>query len=451
METIEQEPSKRKRRVPLHIKILIGLALGALAGGIAQAYLGPDNPDLIWFITNVTQPLGQLFLRLIFMMVVPLVVSALILGVSEMGEASKVGRIGLKCLLMTVLLSGIAVIIAFAAVNIVQPGAGVDQSRVETLMEVYQGQAQAVEETVAETQKPFTQTVVEIVPRNPFLEATRALEGGILPLMFFSLLVGIAMIGLPAEKMLPLKRLLEAIFEVSMKIIGYAMTFAPIGVFALIFTSASLLGLDAVTALGKYFFLVLLALAIHFLVVYSLTLKYIAKRNPWRFYKNSTEVLVTAFATSSSNATLPTALRVSRDKLSIPEKIGNFVLTLGATANQNGTALFEGITVLFLAQFFGVELTFVQQLGILGWCILAGVGTAGVPGGAWPMIAIILGTIGVPPEAIAICLGIDRLLDMSRTMLNVQGDIVIAASVATMEGYKPGEGKPGPVPEYASG
>jgi DAACS family dicarboxylate/amino acid:cation (Na+ or H+) symporter len=451
METTEQEPSKRKRRMPLHIKILIGLALGALAGGIAQASLGPENPNLIWFITNVTQPLGQLFLRLIFMMVVPLVVSALILGVSEMGEASKVGRIGLKCLLMTVLLSGIAVIIAFVAVNIVQPGAGVDQTRVETLMEVYRGQAQAVEETVAETQKPFTQTVVEIVPRNPFLEATRALEGGILPLMFFSLIIGIAMIGLPAEKMLPLKRLMEAVFEVSMKIIGYAMAFAPIGVFALVFTSASLLGIDAVAALGKYFFLVIFALAFHFLVVYTLTLKYIAKRDPWKFYKNSTEVLVTAFATSSSNATLPTALRVSRDKLSIPEKIGNFVLTLGATANQNGTALFEGITVLFLAQFFGVELTFVQQLGILCWCILAGVGTAGVPGGAWPMIAIILGTIGVPPEAIAICLGIDRLLDMSRTTLNVQGDIVIAASVATMEGYKPGEGKPGPVPEYASG
>jgi DAACS family dicarboxylate/amino acid:cation (Na+ or H+) symporter len=208
-----------------------------------------------------------------------------------------------------------------------------------------------------------------------------------------------------------------------------AMSFAPFGVFALIFAMAASTGVGAFIALGKYVILVLVVLAIHQFGVYSLALKFIAKRNPMQFFRQIRTVMLTAFSTSSSNATLPTAIKSAREDVGLNPASSTFVLTVGATANQNGTALFEGITILFLAQLYGVDLSLGQQAMVMGLAILAGVGTAGVPGGAWPMIAIILAKIGVPPESIGLCLGVDRILDMSRTVLNVTGDMTIAACV----------------------
>lgn len=416
----------------LHNVILISLLLGGLSGLAAQLMLGADNEGLQAFVANVADPIGGIFLAMIFMVVVPLLFSALALGVNELGDVAKVGRVGIRTLVMTILLSGIAVILALVSVNIVQPGAGIDDAS-RARMTSYDKEAAASKGTVTE-EKIADPPVLGIVPRNPLLEATRALTGGLLPFMFFALVFGLAMATGDSQKVLPITRFMEGLFEVSQQIISMAMKLAPIGVFFLVFKTGALMGWEAFIALGKYVLLVLSVLAIHQFVVYSLALKLIAKMNPLSFFRSIRKVQLTAFATSSSNATLPVALKSAEEDLGLPREVSNFVLTIGATANQNGTALFEGITILFLAQFMGVTLDLGQQATILGFAILAGIGTAGVPGGAWPMIGSVLARFGIAPDTIGLVLGIDRILDMSRTVLNVTGDMVIAACVARWEG-----------------
>ncbi len=427
-------PMSDRRKTPLHTKVFIGLVLGAVLGGLCQVLLadGSKNAGLKWVNDTLMTPVGNVFLTMIFMIVVPLLFSALVLGVAEIGTAAKVGRIGIRALVLTVVLSSIAVGIGVAGVNLVRPGDGLSpESRQELLAQIDEGEA--TKRGALET-APQDPPVLGIVPRNPLLEATRALSGGIMPLMFFALVFGIALSQIEAEKALPLRQLMEGLFAVSLRIIEYAMALAPLGVFALVFRTASILGVDALAAFGKYVLLVLAALAVHMFVTYPLALRFVAKRNPWQFFRQVRSVILTAFATSSSNATLPVALKVAEEEAGIPRDIANFVLTVGATANQNGTALFEGITILFLCQFFGVPMSLGDQFAVMGLSIVAGIGTAGVPGGAWPMIASIIVRFGVPGTAIGLVLGIDRILDMSRTTLNVVGDMTIAACVATMEG-----------------
>ena len=424
---------EERQKMPLHTRVLIGLAIGLIAGIICQAAFGPDNEVVQNIVKNYAYPIGQIFLRMIFMIVVPLLFAALVLGVMEIGDARKVGRVGVRALLLTIVLSSIAVCIGLLAVNIVRPGDGIPEERRELLMATY-GNEDA-QKTIAQSQeaKSVVDTLLEIIPKNPMVEANRALEGGLLPLMFFALVFGLAMGASPPDKVRTLKGFLEGIFEVSLKVIDFAMKLAPIGVAALVFGAIALLGWDAIAALGKYMLVVLFALALHLVVVYSLALKLIARMNPLDFFRRIKGVMVTAFATSSSNATLPTALKSAEEDLHLPRDISSFVLTVGATANQNGTALFEGVTVLFLAQFFGIPLTLGEQLGVMGLSIVAGIGTAGVPGGSWPMIALILMRYGIPVEAVGIVIGVDRILDMSRTVLNVTGDVTIATCVSEME------------------
>lgn len=323
--------------------------------------------------------------------------------------------------------------------GVIKPGAGISEAERGRLLSVYVKDTSLAKDAAKKIEdskkgKSAAEQIADLVPKNPIQSAVEAFSGGLLPFMVFALIFGIAMTLVEQEKVVPIKGLLEGLFAVSLKIIDFAMAIAPYGVFFLIFAAAAQLGWTSVMAVGKYALVVLGALAFHFFVVYSLALKYIARRNPWQFFKQVRSVMLTAFGTASSNATLPIALRSAEQDVGLPRDISSFVLTVGATANQNGTALFEGISILFLTQFFGVDLSFSQQLTVMGLAILAGVGTAGVPGGAWPAIAAILATLGVPAEGIVICLGIDRILDMSRTVLNVVGDITIAACVTQMEG-----------------
>jgi DAACS family dicarboxylate/amino acid:cation (Na+ or H+) symporter len=396
-----------KRQVPLHTKVLIGLVVGLVAGLVCQGVLGSDNQSLAGFVKNVTYPVGQVFLRMIFMVVVPLLFSALVLGVAEIGDAKAVGRVGVRSLALTLVLSTIAVLIGLVLVNTFRPGDGVDAAKRAQLVATYANPSKA-QESIEQSKeaKTLADTLLEIVPRNPLVEAHRALEGGLLPLMFFALVFGLGMAAAPSEKVATVKSFFEGIFAISLKVIDFAMKLAPFGVAALVFGAISLLGFDAIAAMGRYVVIVLFGLAFHQFVVYAIALKLIAKREPRQFFRDIRPIMVTAFATSSSNATLPTALQVSQENLKLPRDISSFVLTVGATANQNGTALFEGVTVLFLAQFFGVELTLAQQFGVMGLAVVAGIGTAGVPGGAWPMIAIILAKFGVPPESIGLVIGI---------------------------------------------
>ncbi len=423
-----------KRKMPQHTKIFVGLLLGAMAGAIAQSVLpeGTANQALKDFNANWATPLGDIFLYLIFMVVVPLLFSALVNGVAEIGEAAKVGRTGLRALLLTIILSGIAVGIGLGGVNLVKPGAGISDAERERLTAgINAEEAKKKAEVKAEVDEP---PVWGIIPKNPLKEANRALTGGILPFMFFALVFGLALAAVESERAAPVKNFIEGLFLVSQKMVEFAMKYAPIGVFFLVFRAASSLGANAVVAVGQYVILVLAALALHMFVTYPIFLKFVAKRDPVQFFRQCKEVILTAFSTSSSNATLPVALRVAEQEVGLPRKTSSFVLTVGATANQNGTALFEGITILFLAQFAGVNLDFSQQLTIMGLAILAGIGTAGVPGGAWPMIGVILAKFGIPVELIGVVIGIDRILDMSRTVLNVVGDITIAACVSELDG-----------------
>lgn len=423
-----------KGRFPLHTQIFIGLLVGAVAGIIATATVGTDNDQLKFFADNIARPVGQVFLRLIFMVVVPLLFAALVLGVAEIGDARRVGRIGLRSLAMTIVLSSLAVAVGLLLFNSFEPGRGISAERRADLMASIGQQEDAAEKIEATKEaKSVADSLLEVVSQNPVQDATRALEGGLLPLMFFALMFGLAMTAVPKEQSAPFRAFLEALFAITLKIIDFAMRVAPVAVAALMFFAITKLGIEAIVELGKYVFIVLAGLAFHQFVIYAAVLRLVARRNPWKFFSQIREIMMTAFATSSSNATLPTALRVAQEDAKLPKDISSFVLTVGATANQNGTALFEGITVLFLAQVFGVQLSFEQQLGVMGLAIVAGIGTAGVPGGAWPMIAIILMKFNVPPEAIGLVLGVDRVLDMSRTVLNVTGDVTIAACVTEME------------------
>jgi DAACS family dicarboxylate/amino acid:cation (Na+ or H+) symporter len=257
-----------------------------------------------------------------------------------------------------------------------------------------------------------------------------------LQLMFFALIIGIAVTLIPFETTAPFLRGLQALYEITAKIIEIIMKFAPYAVACLLFNNMARFGLDLLQALGWFIVTVIAGLAIHMFGVYSLSVYFLSRMNPLDFFRRIKTVILTAFSTSSSNATLPTALRISEENLGVPQEINSFVLTVGATANQNGTALYEGVTVLFLAQLAGVDLSLGQQLMVVYLAILGGIGTAGVPSGSIPFIIGVLATINVNPALIAIILGVDRILDMCRTTLNVAGDITAATYVARSEGYE---------------
>ena len=424
-----------KEKLPLHWKMAIGFGAGLLLGMVAYYVSGADAEWVQWLTTYVTQPAGQLFLRLIFMLIIPLLFSAMPTTSAEMGDVRSLGRVGWKTLAYTVVVSGIAVVIGLVLVNWLQPGVGVDRAAAEQMLAEGSERAAAIVSSSA-GQPQGMDMLLSIVPSNVI---TAAADNAILAVMFFALMIGIGLVMTKSAAADTLQRGIEGLFEVSMTLIGLVIKLAPYAVFCFMFNLAALFGWDLLVRLGAYVGVVVLALALHMFVVYSLALKFVGGYSPLKFFKGSQEAMVMAFSTASSNATLPTALRVADEQLGLPRKISRFVLTVGATANQNGTALFEGVTVLFLAQFFGVELTLVQQVTVMFVCILGGIGTAGVPAGSLPVIALICGMVGVPPEGIGIILGVDRFLDMCRTTLNVTGDLAAAAVVSRGEVDPPPE------------
>jgi DAACS family dicarboxylate/amino acid:cation (Na+ or H+) symporter len=403
---------------------------GALLGVVANRLFG-DTPGLTWLVSSITLPAGLIFLRLIFMVVIPLVMSALILGVAELGDPRRLGRVGLRTLAFTLMLSAISVLIGVTLANLVRPGEGLSEESRAALMDIIGRSQGSLKPPPAP--KAGMQIILDLLPENPIEAMTRAFQGDMIAVMVFALVLGIALTTIKRETAEPLLRWLQAIFETVMKVIEFAMRLAPYGVGALLFTLTARFGLEVLKYLGVYVLTVVFGLALHQFVTYSVVLRLFGGMSPRVFFARTREVMLTAFSTSSSNATLPTTLRVAEHELGVPRAIGNFVLTLGSTLNQNGTALYEGITVLFLAQFFGVHLTLGAQVTVVLLSILAGVGTAGVPGGSLPLVTALLVTVGVPAEGIAIILGVDRLLDMCRTVLNVTGDMTAAVCVARAE------------------
>jgi DAACS family dicarboxylate/amino acid:cation (Na+ or H+) symporter len=426
--TSKSAPARKK--LPLHWKMLIGFLLGLTVGMVVHYTVGEDAAWVQGTMTYVTQPVATVFLRLIFMLVIPLLFSALVIGVSEMGDVRAFGRVGWKTLAYTVVMSGLAVVLGLVLVNLLQPGAGIDQAQALQLLSENAERARGIVSD-ATAQPKGVDMLLSIVPDN--IVAAASSNATILSVMFFALMLGVGLVLTRTDGTDVLRRGIQGLFEVSMTLIGLVIRLAPYAVAALMFNMTVVFGWELLFKLAEYVGVVVLALALHMFVTYSIALKLIGGRSPLKFFRSVDEAMLLAFSTASSNATLPTSLRVADEELRLPRRISRFVLTVGATANQNGTALFEGVTVIFLAQFFGVELTLVQQATVMFVCILGGIGTAGVPSGSLPVVALICAMVGVPAEGIGLILGVNHFLDMCRTTLNVTGDLAIAAMVSKGE------------------
>jgi Na+/H+-dicarboxylate symporter len=410
----------------LPVRMLAGLLIG-IVSGVAAHLLAGDSPRLAAFVQYVSEPAGRIFLRLLFMLVIPLILSALALGVAGLGDLKSLGRIGLKTLVYTVSVSAIAVLIGITLVETLRPGEGLSpELKARLALQASSVPAPATSAAGAGGMDFF----VALVPAN----VVKAMgEGDMLAVMVFALFLGVGLALTKTAAARTFERGLEGLYDVTMKLLGLVIQAAPLGVACLLFTLTARLGIDVLYQLGAYVGVVLLGLAIHQFGVYSLSVAWLGGMSPWRFFRGVRAPMLTAFSTASSNATLPTALLAAEEELHLPPHVSRFVLTIGSTANQNGTALFEGVTVLFLAQFYGIDLTLAQQVTVVLICILGGIGTAGVPAGSIPVVVMILGLVGVPAEGIGMIIGVDRFLDMCRTTLNVTGDLAAAVVVSRGE------------------
>ncbi len=420
------EPSGR--RPALHVRILFGLLVGAVLGITANVFWR-DAPALAWIVDTVAQPIGQIFLRMLFMVVVPLVFTSLVLGVTGLGDLKRLGRISARTLglfLATTLAAGA---LGITLVNVVAPGEALDPGIRTGLMEEFSDQATDRVEAAGQTGFGI-QTFVNIVPRNPVDSAAR---GDMLGLIFFSLVFGIGMSLAGRERSEPLLKVIDGIAGAVEVMIAIAMKLAPLGVAALIFAVTARFGFGLLQSLALYAAVVLVGLALHQVVTLGLVARVLAGIQPLDLFRRSRALMLTAFSTSSSNATLPTTIRTARESFGVSREVSGFVLPLGATMNMNGTALFEGVTVLFLAQAFGVDLSLTAQAVVLVMVVLTAVGASGVPSGSIPLLILVLETVGVPGEGIALVLGIDRILDMARTVPNVTGDLVASIVVDRWE------------------
>jgi DAACS family dicarboxylate/amino acid:cation (Na+ or H+) symporter len=354
------------------------------------------------------------------------------LGVASLGDPRRIGRIGLKTLGFFLITTALAAAIGLMMVNLIQPGLAIDQVTRDALMAEFSGQAgERVQQ--ASAARFGIDTFVNIVTRNPVKSAA---DGDMLGLIFFSLVFGIALTLLPEDRSSPVLKLLDGIAGAVMVMIGFAMKLAPVGVFGLIFTVTAKFGWQFLQSLLLYVVTVLGGLLLHQFIVIPLLARFLANVGPGEFVRGVRELVVTAFSTSSSNATLPTTIKTATRNFGVPREIAGFVLPLGATMNMNGTALFEGMTVLFLAQVFGVNLGLPTQIIVVVMAVITAVGVAGVPSGSIPLLVMVLGMVGVPGEGIALILGVDRILDMCRTVPNVTGDLLTSLVITKSEGLE---------------
>jgi DAACS family dicarboxylate/amino acid:cation (Na+ or H+) symporter len=416
-----------------HWFILAGLVTGAACGAVAHrvAERTPSLQSTLDFLNNsVLNPIGQIFLRLLFLVVVPLVFASLAAGVARLGDPGRLGRVAGRALVLFALTSTTATMIGLFAMNIFQPGTGFDPLVRAELMQSFGAEAVQIEQGGGLGGDGAVTVVMRVIdallPRN-ILGAIVQMQ--MLPLIAFSLLLGVALGTQPTERRLRAVEFLEIIGDAMVFIVSFAMRLAPVAVFCLIFVVIARFGGALLWKLALYMTVVIGGYAVVLLVLYPLLLTVLARRNPWHVLRACIPVMVTAFSTSSSNATLPTTMQFSQRDLGIRREVSGFVLPLGATINMNGTALFEGCAVLFIAQVFGINLSIADQILVLVLCVVSSVGVAGVPGGSLPLLMAVMAQVGVPPTGIALVLGVDRLLDMGRTAVNVMGDVVTAVCV----------------------
>jgi Na+/H+-dicarboxylate symporter len=394
----------QKRGMTLWQKILIGMVLGVVAGVI----LGPS--------AEILKPIGSLFINAIKMLIVPLIFCSLIVGVTSMQDAQKMGRIGLKSVVLYLLTTAVAITIGLTIATIFTPGAGLNM--------VADSSA-----SMAKEAPPLIQTLLNIIPKNPIKALA---SGNILQIIFFALGLGIAL-TLIGEKAKPAIMVFESLAEGMYKLTELVMKFAPFGVFGLMAWVAGKYGLDILLPLIKLIALVYLGCVIHVVIVYTGIISVIGGLSPIRYLRGVLNPAVIAFTTTSSSGTLPATIKASQEELGVSKSISSFVLPLGATINMDGTALYQGVCALFIAQAFGIDLSVSDYLLIIMTSTLASIGTAGVPGAGLIMLSLVLTTVGLPIEGLAIVAGVDRILDMARTSVNVCGDLMVSVIVGKSE------------------
>ena len=417
----------------LHWKIIIGLVLGTIYG-IASAVNGWSD-----FTSDFISPFGTIFLNLLKLIAVPLVVSSLITGVASLSDTTKLSRIGWKTIALYISTTAVAVSIGLILVNVLQPGSLVPDNFQETLSEEYRNTAATKQDLASSVQnnRGPLQPLVDMVPSNMFSAASN--NSNMLQIVFISIIFGIALIGIDRKFSQPVLAFLEGINQMIIKLVEMIMYFAPYGVFALIAKTISSVSGDVSqigsipSALLFYMGVVVLGLFIHMGITYLTILKMFTNMDLKHFFKSMAPVQLLAFSTSSSGATLPVTMKRCEKDLDVSEEISSFVLPLGATINMDGTALYQGVAAVFIAQAIGMDLTFADQFTIVATAVLASIGTAAVPGAGIIMLVIILEAINVPSQGIALILGVDRILDMIRTATNVTGDATIACAMDSLE------------------
>ena len=420
-------------KLELHWKIIIGLLLGLLYGIFAA------SQGLTSFTSEWISPFGKIFLNLLKLIAVPLVLSSLITGVASLSDTKKLSRIGSKTITIYIVTTTIAVTIGLISVNILQPGDTVPEDMKTKLQETYKSAASGRMEAAAEVKdRSVLQPLVAMVPSNVFSSASN--NRNMLQVVFVAIIVGIALIQIPKNKGRPVLDFFEGINELVIKLVDNIMLIAPIGVFALISdTITSVAGdnlnniLELLSALGYYMLAVIIGLILQMTITYTLVLKLFSKMNLKKFYQGIAPAQLLAFSTSSSGATLPVTMERCEEELGVSEEVSSFVLPLGATINMDGTALYQAVAAVFIAQTIGMDLTLGAQLTIVFTAVLASIGTAAVPGAGIIMLIIILEAVGVPSAGIALILGVDRILDMMRTVTNVTGDASVAVAVHSSE------------------
>lgn len=401
------------KKMSLTAKIIIALILGAVVG----LGLNLISPELFEFFNGyVFNPLGKFFINIISMLVVPIVLFSIILGTAGLGDPKKLGRIGLKTILFFLVTTAIAIIIAMTAATVISPGT--------------QGEFDLSNATfTAEEAPPVGNTLLNIIPKNPFTALT---EGNMLQVIAMSVLIGFALTAL-GKKTKGILDLVEQGNELMMYLVHLVMKLAPYGTFGLIATAVGSQGFSAMKAMFLYMVVVVIALLIHGTVTYGGTVYFLAKKNPIWFIKGFAPAMAVAFSTSSSSATLPLSMETAQENLGVKESISSFVQPLGATINMDGTAIMQGVATIFIAQVYGIDLSMMDMLTVVLTAVLASIGTAGVPGVGLIMLAMVLSSVDIPVEGIGLILGIDRLLDMARTALNISGDAACALMVSEQE------------------
>lgn len=397
----------------LSTKIIIALIAGAATGLLINLFIPGMFPQLNQYIFT---PLGRIFLNLINMLVVPIVFFSIVVGTAGLGDPKKLGRIGLKTVGFFMITTAVAITIGLSLALVFKPGE-VGSFNITGL------------EFEAEEAPPISDTLLNIIPTNPIQAFA---DGNMLQIIAFSVFIGFALAML-GDRTKGIHTLFEQGNDLMMYLVNLVMKFAPYGTFGLIVSAVGSQGLGAIKAMGLYMSLVLLALILHGLLTYGAAVAVLAKKSPVWFFKGFAPAMGVAFSTSSSNATLPISMKTAQENLKVPEPVSSFVQPLGATINMDGTAIMQGVATVFIAQVFGHDLTFAQLVTVVLTAVLASVGTAGVPGVGLILLAMVLSSVGLPAEGIALIIGIDRLLDMARTAVNTTGDAACAVVVAETE------------------